>query len=162
MPITVRAATPADLDALTELNRVVQGVHAGLYPDDFRPEVERSAAEAYFTARLSAPNSPLAIAEADGTPLGYILWEVQPRPATAFNPARPRLYVHHIAVAPHARHHGAEAALLRHVERQAAAAGIDGIALDLWAANDGARRFFASQGFAAFNISLRKKVSDHA
>jgi hypothetical protein len=48
---------------------------------------------------------------------------------------------------------------MHYVEHQAASEGIDEIALDTWAANLDAQHFFGSQGFAAFNVVLRKTLA---
>jgi len=49
--------------------------------------------------------------------------------------------------------------LMRFVEQRAASEGIDGVALDTWAANLEAQHFFTSQGFAAFDVLFRKKLA---
>ncbi len=56
------------------------------------------------------------------------------------------------------RRRGVATELLRLVERYAAAEGVGEIALDSWAANAGAIRFFESLGFQPFNIALRKSI----
>jgi len=48
---------------------------------------------------------------------------------------------------------------MRYVELRAASEGINEIALDTWAANLDAQHFFLSQGFAVFNLMLRKKFA---
>src|SRR5208282_6148765 len=106
MSVEVRAALEVDLDALIQLNRVVQSLHAALYPGDFTQEVDPSAVRTFFAARLASPKSAIVIAEADRVPVGYVWLEVQVRPETPFTPRRPRIYVHHIAVAPEARRRG--------------------------------------------------------
>jgi ribosomal protein S18 acetylase RimI-like enzyme len=157
--VEVRAALRGDLDALIQLNQVVQRLHVALYPGDFTQAVDPSAVRAFFAARLTAPKSAIGIAEADHVPVGYVWFEVQARPETPFTPLRSRIYVHHIAVAPEARRRGIATALMRHVERRAASEGINEVAVDTWAANLHAQHFFGSQGFAAFNVVLRKKLA---
>jgi ribosomal protein S18 acetylase RimI-like enzyme len=159
MSLEVRAASEADLDVLVRLNRAVQTWHAAQYPDDFKPIVDPSAVKAFFAHRLDDPKSAIAIAEADRLPIGYVWSELQARPETPFNPSRPRIYIHHVAVLPDARRRGAGAALVNYVEQRASGAGIVEIALDTWAANLDAQSFFGSRGFAAFNIAFRKKLS---
>jgi ribosomal protein S18 acetylase RimI-like enzyme len=158
MPTTVRFAEEADIEALITLNTVVQSLHAALYPEDFKPIADPEGARAMFAARLAAPESGIAVAEVDEAPVGYVSFVIQPRPETALNPARPRLYVH-LCVAKPAQRKGIATELLRFVERHASAEGISEIALDVWAANVGAVKFFESIGFRTFNIVLRKQVS---
>ena len=159
MSVEVRAALEVDLEALIQPNHVVQSLHAALYPGDFTQMVDPCAVRLFFAARLTGPKSAIGIAEADRAPVGYVWFEVQTRPETPFTPPRHRIYVHHIAVAPEARRCGIATALMRYVEHRAASEGIDEIALDTWAANVDAQHFFDSQGFAVFNVVLRKKLA---
>ena len=55
--------------------------------------------------------------------------------------------------------HSGGKGLMHYVEHQAALEGIDEVALDTWVANLDAQHFFGSQGFAAFNVVLRKKLA---
>ena len=158
MTIVVRIADEADLDTLIRLNQVVQSVHAELYPDDFYATADADGLKALLAPRLAN----VVIAEVDGVPAGYIRFEVQTRPANSFSPSRRRLYVHHLSVLPDARRRGVAAALMAHAEAHAEGEDIDEIALSHWAANAGAQRFFAAQGFAPYQLMLRKKLSDGA
>jgi ribosomal protein S18 acetylase RimI-like enzyme len=154
MTIVVRIATAADLDALAQLNQVVQSVHAELYPDDFRTTVDAEGLKALLAPRLAN----VIIAEVDSKPVGYIWFEMQTRPASPFSSARQRLYIHHLAVSPDARRRGVAGALMAHAEAYAEGEELDEIALSHWAANIGAQNFFAAQGFAPYQLLLRKKM----
>jgi GNAT superfamily N-acetyltransferase len=154
----VRAATPEDIDALVRLNAVVQDLHAELYPDEFKAEVDPALIRRFFRARLADRDGRTMIAEDDGGPLGYIWSEIQRRGENPFKPARSRIYVNHISVLPEARRKGVASALIAAVERQAVAEGIAEIELDYWAANADAAAFFAAQGFEPFNPRVRKRL----
>jgi ribosomal protein S18 acetylase RimI-like enzyme len=160
MSVVVRAASEADFDTLIWLNQIVQSLHAALYPGDFKRVIDPVAVRTLFATRLAAPEHVVGIAEADRVPVGYVWFEVQARPETAFNPSRPRIYVHNISVAPGARRRGVATTLMSYVEQQAASKGIYEVVLDTWAENLEARRFFGSQGFAEFNVMLRKKLPE--
>jgi len=155
MSLVIRPAGEADLDALARLNDAVQSLHVTLYPTDFRAAVDKASVGDFFAARLATT----IVAEADRTLIGYAWFEFQHVPETPFTSARLRLYVHHLAVAPGARRQGVATGLLAHVERRAAAEGVDDIALDCWADNLLARKFFAARGFGVFNLRLRKQIS---
>ena len=159
MSAEVRAALETDLDALMQLCKVVQSLHVALYPGDFKPALDPSALRAYFAERLTSPTNAIGIAEADGVVVGYVSFDVQARPATTFSLPRSRIYVHQIVVAPAARRRGIATALMRHVEQRAVAEGIGEIALNTWADNSDAQRFFPSQGFTAFNVMMRKTLA---
>ena len=154
MAVLVRPASEADLDAIVELNRFVQQLHADLHPDDFKQAPDADGVRAFFVARLSA----IAVAESESAIVGYVWYETQSLPETAFSPAKSRLYVHHLSVAPSARRRGVAAALMRHVERLASVRGLSEIVLGAWAANKVALRFFAAQGFVQTAATLRKRL----
>lgn len=156
MSIVIRVAIEADLDTLVRLNQVVQDVHAELYPKDFVATVDADGLKAFLRPLLAE----VAIAELGSAPVGYIWFEVQARPASPFSPATRRLYVHHLSVVPEARRQGVAAALMSHAEAHAESQQLDEIALSHWAANSGAHRFFAAQGFAPYLLLLRKKLGD--
>jgi ribosomal protein S18 acetylase RimI-like enzyme len=156
MTIVVRFAAEADLDLLVQLNQIVQSVHHDLYPEDFEKLVDAQSLKSLLAPRLAN----VAIAELDGKPAGYIWFDIQTRPASPFSPARRRLYVHHLSVAPNARRRGIAGALMAHAEAFAEGEDIIEIALSHWAANTGAQEFFAAQGFAPYQVLLRKKLSD--
>ena len=156
MAVNVRTASVADLGVLIRLNQMVQNLHAALYPEDFKEVADPSAVRAFFAERLIDPKCAIGIAEADGVPVGYVWFELQVRPETPFT--RPRIYVHHVSVAPEARRRGIATALFQFVEQRAASENFREIALDTWAANLDAQRFFGSLGFVPLRIGLRKKL----
>ena len=165
MAVTVRAAMEADLDALVALNQVVQGLHAGLYPEDFSPDVDPDAVKGRFAALLHEAGHALIVAEADaavagrdGGVVGYAWTELQVRPPSPFYNRRDRVYVHHLSVLPRARRHGVAAALFRYIEQYAAARGVGDLYLESWAANVEAHAFFAAQGFATLKCMFRKRL----
>jgi len=154
MTIVVRLATPADLDAIVELNQVVQSVHAELYPEDFRPTAQADGLRDLLAPRLAN----VAIAEIDGVRVGYIWFEIQTRPANPFSPPLRRLFVHHLSVLRDFHRRGVASALMSHAEAFAEGEDIDEIALSHWTNNTAARQFFATQGFAPYQIYTRKKL----
>jgi ribosomal protein S18 acetylase RimI-like enzyme len=158
MPIVVRRATGADAGTLVQLNRTVQDLHVRLYPDDFKPVVTEPDAEAFFSGRLKAPDCVFGIAEVDSAPVGYVWFDLQSRPETPFTPARRRLYVHHISVAPAAQRRGIGSALMNYVEQRAVLEYAEEIVLATWSANLGAQDFFMSHGFAGFTVAFRKTL----
>jgi hypothetical protein len=89
MSVEVRAALEVDLDALIQLNHVVQSLHAVLYPGDFTQMVDPCAVRSFFAARLAGPKSAIGIAEADRVPIGYAstLTGTDPLPLIRIDPA---------------------------------------------------------------------------
>lgn len=153
-----RTASSADIPALAHLNEVVQSVHAALYPRDFKTATDPVAVAEFFAARLAEASNTFWIAEIDGAAVGYLWAETQTRPESPFNPSRPRLFVHHLAVLPEQRRRGVATALMRAVEERARADGITELGLASWAANGEAHRFFAAQGFAPAILVFGKRL----
>jgi ribosomal protein S18 acetylase RimI-like enzyme len=158
MPTTVRPALDADIEALVALNEGVQRIHAALYPEDFKRAADHEGVRAMFAARLASPERGVAVAEIDGEPVGYLMFETQTRAETAFSPRCRRLYIHHLCVVERMRRRRVASELFQFVERRAAADGVGEIALDAWAANVGALKFFEASGFVPFNVALRKRI----
>jgi ribosomal protein S18 acetylase RimI-like enzyme len=165
MAVTVRAAQESDLDALVALADTVRELHAALYPEDFALQADRDAVKARFAALLHEPGHALIVAEADRADagqdsgvVGYAWTELQVRPPSPFYNRRDRIYVHHLAVTPHARRQGVAAALFQHIEQCAAAHGIEDVYLESWAANKDAHAFFAAQGFTHLKYMFRKRL----
>jgi ribosomal protein S18 acetylase RimI-like enzyme len=159
MDVLVRTASEADLDTLVALNRVIQSLHADMEPAHFKAEVEDRDVRAFFADRLRIGRNRISLAEAGGRPAGYVWFETQDLPESPFALLRRRIYVHHIGVSASSRRQGVASALLRHVEAAAAAAGIERIALSVWASNESAQSFFSAQGFAPLNLLLAKTIA---
>ena len=96
--MSVRAATETDLDALGALSVEIQRLHEENRPDLFRAPDE--AALRSFLADQLASGAVVLVADHCGTAAGYLLAELNTRPASPFRHASKSLYVHHIAVAP--------------------------------------------------------------
>ena len=95
MSVGVRAALDVDLDALIQLNRVVQSLHAALYPGDFTPVVEPSAVRAFFAARLASPTSAIGIAQADRVPGLRLVQRAGATGNAVYSPSIPHLCAPH-------------------------------------------------------------------
>jgi len=149
-----------DANAVALLNGEIQQLHAELEPTFFKTDASHAEVVAFFAAKLSAPGHGIQLAEIGGMPVGYVWFEVQDRPETPFQFARKRIYIHHLSVKRAARRTGVGSALLDAIQTAAMGAGITSIALDTWAANSHALRFFEAQGFTPFNLVLGKRLSD--
>jgi ribosomal protein S18 acetylase RimI-like enzyme len=156
MTVQIRPASDRDTSAIALLNEEVQQLHAEIAPTVFRTGMSHREVSAFFADKLSAAGHNLRLAERDGIAVGYIWFEVQNRPETLFHFARKRFYIHHLSVRRSAHRTGVGSALLGAVQTEALAAGITNIALDTWALNSPALRFFESHGFSPFNLVLGK------
>ena len=159
MSVVIRPATSSDLGTLTNLNAVVQTLHARLEPEHFVADPEPDEVRSFFANLLKADTSHILIAEIDAVPVAYVWFETQNIRPTPFTHARSRLYIHHIAVSENARRRGVASELVRAVEAEAFSIGVKRVVVGTWAANEVAQRFFDAEGFVPFNIVLWKDLS---
>lgn len=152
----VRRADVSDLATLVLLNEPVQELHAALYPVDFKKRPEPAAVAKFFEAILGAPQHSVGIFDADNRSIAYIWFEEQHRPATPFTEPYSLLYIHHISVMTTDRERGVGSALLDWAFNHALVADIAQVALDHWAANEAAHRFFTTRGFEDLKIIMRR------
>ena len=105
MSVEVRAALDVDLDALIQLNRVIQSLHVALYPGDFTPVVEATCGERVLRSTTCQPDERDRD-RAGGSRACGLRSLVRSAGATGnavYSPPRSRISVHHMAVAPEAR-----------------------------------------------------------
>jgi diamine N-acetyltransferase len=162
MSVVVRRAIAGDVGLLAALNEVVQKLHVDAECGHFRAVTDRVEVEAFFANLMRAPKTLIFIAELSRRAVGYIWSELQERPATPFTHAHKRVYIHHVAVKAEARGSGVGTALLQASEQEARALGVSEAALDTWAFNVGAQRFFEASDFTPVNIVMRKRLAQSA
>lgn len=159
MSVTVRQALPADMDAVVELNGVVQSLHARLEPSVFRDSVNPAELRTFFSSVLISQDNYILIAERSSEVVGYVWFDYQERPESPFTHARTRIYIQHIVVGETSRRLGVASALLEAVEAEARARSVHRLVLDAWALNEEAQSFFKARDFRAFNIVLDKNFA---
>jgi ribosomal protein S18 acetylase RimI-like enzyme len=162
MSIVVRQAVADDVGSLAALNEVLQKLHVDAECGHFRAITDRAEVEAFFANLMRTRKTIIFIAELSRRAVGYIWSELQERPATPFTHAHQRLYIHHVAVKAEARGSGVGTALLQASEQEARALGVSEAALDTWAFNVGAQRFFEASDFTPVNIVMRKRLPQSA
>lgn len=156
MTVSVRVATEADIDTLVRLCQLVQSLHAEWFPGEFLPSIENEGLKKLLERSLAS----IGVAELDGAPVGYVLFEVQSIPATPLNFAIEQVFIHHLSVAVEARRKGVAAALMDYVRRHAQERGISQLALARAAPNVAAQRFFEAQGFTNRHIFMQMTLND--
>jgi ribosomal protein S18 acetylase RimI-like enzyme len=153
-PAEVRPATAADAAAVAALMREAHAFHAAALPDVFQPPAATVATPEDVLRLLADPGRLLYVAVLAGGVAGYAHAEVQDAPATPYKRASARLYLHAMGVAAAHRGRGAGRALLAAVRDAAAARGLGGVALDVYAFNTAARALYAREGF----VPLRERL----
>jgi GNAT superfamily N-acetyltransferase len=146
--MNIRRATPDDALAVATLGAVIQLSHQIERPDWFKPANPDSAVELY-REMLSDPKVTVFLAEeGDDVALGFLMAVTHHRPDTPLSFAQTVLEVDQIGVAPSARRRGVGHALFEAARELADEVSAYRIVLTTWVFNDGAHRFFESEGFA--------------
>ena len=155
--MTIRAARPADFEALVELDLSSAVHHAGLEPDSYRVP-ERTAIADFLRRRLADPDREVLVAEADGAVVGTVdvTLAEDPDPGSIIRPV-PTVDIG-ISVLEGWRDRGVGHALMAAAEASAVARGARRIILDMSAANVGALRFYRSLGYAEYGLLLRRDL----
>ena len=156
---TVRSATLEDEPAMLEIQQASAVHHATIDPDRWRAPSMEAAARSRRRWHAIGPRSQGIVAVADdGTVVGMIeLWLKRPRDPDS---ARiPRVQADFgIAVAPAWRGRGVGTALLQAAETWASAQGVERMALDLDAANEGALRLYERLGYTVHALEMDKPI----
>lgn len=156
-PLTIRAARPADFEALVDLDMSSAVHHAGLEPEFYRVP-ERTVVAAFLHRRLADPDREVLVAEADGAVVGMVdvTLAEEPDAGSIVRPV-PTADVG-ISVLEDWRDRGVGHALMAAAESSAAARGARRIVLDMSSANVGALRFYRSLGYVEYGLLLRREL----
>nr|WP_298683275.1 GNAT family N-acetyltransferase [uncultured Dongia sp.] len=153
-PITLRAATPADHDALRAFDARL--IAEASLPGATRADLARF--QSNFTNAALAdtnPNSRLIVAcDAAGVVCGYI--HLQPIHDEVLD--RDIGYISIIAVAESAAGQGIGRQLMQAAEDWAREMNYPALVLDVFASNTFARKFYAKAGFDEDSVRLRKPM----
>lgn len=146
-PVTVRAATPDDLDTVVELRVALVREHRDnpLYAQ-LRPDAQLQARR-HFAAQLRAPDEVIMLAEHEGEAVG-ILRCVQVAGIPLVFPAL-HGYISSVYVRPEMRRHGVLRALFAEALEWCRARGLTEIRLHNAVENSAANASWESLGFAA-------------
>lgn len=156
-PVTIRAARPADFDALVELDWSSAAHHAHIDPEFYRVP-DRSAVSAFLRRRLSNPDREILVAESDGMVVGMVdvTLAEEPDPGSIIRPV-PTADIG-ISVLVDWRGQGVGHALMAAAESTARARGARRIVLDMSSANVEALRLYDSLGYTEYGLLLRREL----
>jgi len=99
MEIVIAPATEADAEAVSALNREVQGVHAAALPSMFKLPGPERFPPSQVRALLAKPENIVLLARLGPEPAGYVYAEIVRRPQTSLGYAHAMIYLHHNSVA---------------------------------------------------------------
>jgi ribosomal protein S18 acetylase RimI-like enzyme len=150
--LSIRRLDLADLDVVEPLWNALREHHASVTPHSGAP---RPRADSWARRRLqyekwlSEPDAFILIAELGGAPVGYAM--VHLRAGSPTWPTSERAgEVETLSVHPHERGRGLGTLLLRAVEDELAALGVDELSLHVISSNDKAMAFYERHGLRPF------------
>jgi len=154
MEIVIVPAIEADGEAISALNREVQGVHATALPRLFKLPGPESFPPSALRELLAKPENIVLLARLGSEPVGYAYAEIVRRPETSLRYAQAMIYLHHVSVAAPCRRRGVGRALVAAVRQLGTQQGISTLALDAWSFNKPALGFFRRCGLTPYNERL--------
>ncbi len=158
--LRVRAAVPADLDALVALQLGAVRQLTADPPAGFggNPAATPDARQLHgeFTTAIAAADQVLLVAELDGRVAGSALGTVEEYGDELLE--APYLTVQYVATEPAARGRGVARALLAALEGAARERGLSVLELRVWSNNRAAIELYISQGFEAVEQRMARRL----
>lgn len=152
----IRKADKQDIPALISLLHQVNDVHADGRPDLF-VHGHTKYDEAELEVLLDDEDRPVFVSVDDnGTTEGYSFSQISRYHEGDHLKPHTSLYIDDICVNAACRRRGVGRRLYEHTERFAKSIGCHNITLNVWAANEGAQRFYDSLGLKLQKTTLEK------
>ena len=145
--VTIHASD--DPDEVIDLLREVHEEHRNRLPYRFKP-FDRTAAREGQRNLLSRAGAQMFVARAEGVCVGYALVCERVREENAFRYASRSLVVDQMAVPNTHRRKGIGSLLMDRVRSEAARRAVQRVEFTVYSDNEGARRFYETQGFGRF------------
>jgi len=158
--IEIRPATPADAEAMVELEHASAIHHAAIDPTRWRVPTREAVAGSRRRRAVVQPSGEALVAVVDGRVVGMIeVWlRLPPDPDSARTPTvRADLG---ISVAPDWRGRGVGTALMRAGEAWGRRHGASRMVLDLAVQNDAARRLYERLGYEVHGLLMDRVIGE--
>ena len=155
--LIIRFAKKTDLEGVNAIRRQVHMVHAKGRPDIFRKKFGKKLAEHIFFYH-SGKLSKIIVAKSEDAIVGFAVLEIIQKPRSPYNKARSYLRVTEFGVDKEHKRQGIGSALMEFIKKYATEKGFDTIELDMWEFNEGALKFYESQGFATYRRYMEYKM----
>jgi GNAT superfamily N-acetyltransferase len=156
--IEVRLAETTDAAVIAALAQEVHALHATALPAVFQPPTATVVSPADIRRLTTQREHVLLVALVAGEVVGYAHAEVQELPVTPYKRASALLHLHAMGVTAAHRGHGVGRALLTAVRDAAAARGLTGVSLDVYAFNTAGRAFYEREGFVVLHERLVSQI----
>jgi ribosomal protein S18 acetylase RimI-like enzyme len=153
--VTIRPLDAAEAGAIVPLLHQVQALHVAAHPDLFRADVADADIASELTDWLARDGvSALVAASPEGALVGYLICEIEDRPATALMvEVRRRAVLHHIAVDAAWRRRGVATRLVAALRARLRDEGITRVRTVYYAFNDASAALMRSAGLVPLMIT---------
>ncbi len=141
----IRRAELKDTGAVMNLLGQVLSVHHTGRPDLFKAGVTKYTEEE-LAAIFNNPETPVFVAEEDGNVSGYVFCIFQQKTDDNILTGIKTLYVDDLCVDESMRGRNVGKRLFEYVRKYAAESGCHNLTLNVWACNEGARKFYEKCG----------------
>ena len=143
--MNIRKATQADIPQILRLLVQVNLVHHNGRPDIFKGPVTKYD-EQQLRSLLTDERRPVYVCVEGARVLGYVFCILRETPDSPMMVETRTLYVDDLCVDEDARGKGVGKALMEDVTKLAKTLGCRSVTLNVWACNEGARRFYEAIG----------------
>jgi len=148
--IMIRKTGAEELGRIADLKRQIHQLHVDGRPDLFAPMQSSDVYEAHAQEK----GMQLFLAERDEKVLGYALITYVHRPAGPYMCERKYMHVEEFCVDENCHRQGVGRALMEALRKDAAENDCPRIELDVWAFNEGARKFYESVGLTTYRYFM--------
>ena len=156
-PVAVRFAREEELDRINELRKQVNDLHVAGKPEVFKPGF-RGELRDYIREIWRDPAKKIAVAERDGTVVGFAVLNHITRPENPFMFERDYLDVDEFGVDEGFRRQGVASAMVRFILDHAREKGFGRLELNMWEFNRGALAFYETAGFTTYRRYMEMRL----
>ena len=155
--MTIYRANSSHIPGLIRLLYQVGDVHHRIRPDLFRSGAIKYT-ETDLEALLAEENSPVFVAEEDGSVLGYCFCQLREYRDSTVLTDRKEIYIDDLCVEEACRGRGIARALYGYVTDWAKEIGCTYVTLNVWQGNENAMKFYEKMGMRQRSITMETKL----
>jgi GNAT superfamily N-acetyltransferase len=158
--LTIRSAELRDIDDIQRLYRQLDGHHADLLPDVFRPLEGDARADAFIRTRIHREDASYLLAELDGAVAGFVDVQRAAYPDYPMFRSREFCLIDNLIVDEPHRGKGIGKRLFEAAIDWTRDHGLRCVQTTVWDANARARDFYLEQGFAPATLRLELALEE--